>query len=73
MPKGKKEKIEINCPEDIRKLPQEEQMKWELAVELGLFEKVLQSGWKSLTARESGRIGGILSSRQKQQKQNSKH
>ncbi|MCD7824727.1 MAG: alpha/beta-type small acid-soluble spore protein [Clostridiaceae bacterium] len=41
-----------------------EQEKWEIALELGLFDKVVETGWKSLTARESGRIGGILSSRQ---------
>ena len=67
MPKEKKEKIEIHSPEDIDKLPPDEQLKWELAIELGLFDKVLQGGWKSLTARESGRIGGILSSRKRHQ------
>lgn len=58
-----KEKIEVKTPEDIEKLKEEEQEKWEIALELGLFDKVVESGWKSLTARESGKIGGILSSR----------
>ncbi len=35
-------------------------MKYEIAEELGLMEKVEQVGWKGLTARESGRIGGIM-------------
>lgn len=40
-------------------------MKYEIAEELGLLEKVRQTGWKSLTPKESGRIGGILSRRKK--------
>ena len=44
----------------------EEIMKWEIAKELGVYDKVLTGGWKSLSAKESGRIGGILSSRRKQ-------
>lgn len=58
-----KKKIEVKTPEDIRKLKPAEQAKWEVALELGLFEKVTRDGWKSLTSRESGKIGGILSSR----------
>ena len=40
-------------------------LKYEIAEELGLSDKITQSGWKSLTARESGRIGGILAKRKK--------
>jgi len=40
-------------------------MKYEIAEELGLLEKVNDTGWKSLTAKESGRIGGILARRKK--------
>lgn len=58
-----KKKIEVKSPDDIEKLKKEEQEKWEIALELGLFDKVVDSGWRSLTAKESGRIGGILSSR----------
>ena len=36
------------------------QMKMEIAEDLGLLEKVEQVGWKGLTSRESGRIGGIM-------------
>ncbi len=63
-----KKKIEVQKPEDIKKLKQEEQEKWEIALELGLFDKVASNGWKSLTARESGKIGGILSSRHGKEK-----
>ena len=44
-------------PEDILKL--------EIAQELGLDEKVKKKGWKSLTSKESGKIGGIMSARMK--------
>ena len=42
-------------------------MKNEIAEELGLMDKVRANGWKSLTAKESGRIGGILARRKKSQ------
>lgn len=38
-------------------------MKYEIAEELGLLEKVERDGWKGLTSRESGRIGGIMGRR----------
>ena len=65
MSESKKKKQEVTCHEDIKKLPVEEQMKWEIAEEIGVFDKVLESGWRSLTAKESGRIGGILSRKRK--------
>jgi len=40
-------------------------MKYEVANELGLLDKVRADGWKSLTAKESGRIGGIMARRKK--------
>jgi len=40
-------------------------MKYEIAAELGLMDKIESGGWKSLTAKESGRIGGILAKRRK--------
>lgn len=42
-------------------------MKLEIAEELGLLDKVNTTGWKSLSAKESGRIGGILARRKKSQ------
>lgn len=38
-------------------------MKYEIAEELGLLEKVEKYGWKGLTSKESGRIGGIMGKR----------
>ena len=40
-------------------------MKYEIAEELGLLEKVNSTGWKSLTSKESGRIGGIMTRRRR--------
>ena len=38
-------------------------MKYEVAEELGLLEKVERCGWRGLTSRESGRIGGAKADR----------
>ena len=64
----KEKKIEVKREEDILLLKEEERKKWEIALELRLFDKITANGWKSLTAKESGRIGGILSGREKQKK-----
>ncbi|HHT01940.1 MAG TPA: small, acid-soluble spore protein, alpha/beta type [Firmicutes bacterium] len=37
-----------------------EDLKLAVAAELGLLDKVQKEGWSSLTARESGRIGGYI-------------
>ncbi len=40
-------------------------MKYEIAEELGLLEKVQKVGWKGLTSRESGKIGRIMGKRKR--------
>ena len=53
--------------EKTKKPPTENDvMKLEIAEELGFMEKVNSGGWKSLSARESGRIGGIIAKRKKE-------
>jgi hypothetical protein len=47
-----------------------EQLKYEIAAELGLLPKVERYGWKSLTARESGRIGGLMRGKAKTEPEN---
>lgn len=42
-----------------------EKLKYEIAEELGLLDKVNTLGWKGLTAKETGRIGGIMTKRKK--------
>ncbi|MCI8409882.1 MAG: small, acid-soluble spore protein, alpha/beta type [Lachnospiraceae bacterium] len=62
----KKEKeIEITCLDDVKKLPPQDQMKYEIANEIGVFDKVITNGWGSLSSKESGKIGGILARRNK--------
>ncbi len=47
-----KKEIEIKSMDDVHLLPAAQQTKWEIANELGYFDKIVQSGWKSLTSRE---------------------
>ncbi len=47
-----------------------ERIKYEVADELGLLEKVKKYGWKSLDAKETGRIGGLVTKRKKMMKEN---
>ncbi|MBP3655338.1 MAG: hypothetical protein J6K32_01425 [Clostridia bacterium] len=39
---------------------EQERRKYRAAREAGLLERVLEVGWAGLTAKESGRIGGII-------------
>lgn len=51
--------------EDIQRMESGERMKYEVAAELGLLDRVLADGWKTLSAKETGRIGGVINSRRK--------
>ncbi len=42
-----------------------EKLKYEIITELGLLEKVKKCGLKGLTAKETGRIGGLITKRKK--------
>ncbi|CUH93489.1 small, acid-soluble spore protein, alpha/beta type [Herbinix luporum] len=64
---GKKRNKKI----DLNNLKPEEEMKYEIASELGYLDKVLTSGWQSLTAKESGRIGGLITKRKRELKKQS--
>lgn len=58
-------KIKVDRTTDLTKLKPEEKLKYEIAKELGLFDQVIENGWKSLSARETGKIGGIMTKRKK--------
>ncbi|NLJ89387.1 MAG: small, acid-soluble spore protein, alpha/beta type [Clostridiales bacterium] len=58
----KKKKIDLN------NIKPEEKMKYEIAKELGLIDRVVENGWGSLSAKETGRIGGIMTKRRRQAK-----
>ena len=59
---GKKKK-----PIVLSELKPEELKKYEIAKELGLLDRVLTDGWQSLSAKETGKIGGMLSRQAKKQ------
>ena len=42
--------------EDIPNLETSERVKYEIAEELGLLDKVLEDGWKSLSSKNPGRM-----------------
>ena len=54
---------------DLSNLEPEEQLKYEIAEELGLLDKVVSEGWKSLSAKETGRIGGLMTRKKKAMKE----
>ncbi len=49
----------------LSEIKPEEMKKYEIAKELGLLDKVLAEGWQSLSAKETGKIGGMLSKQRK--------
>lgn len=49
-------------------LSPDDQLKYEIAEEIGLLDKVRESGWKSLSAKETGRIGGLMTKRKRERK-----
>ena len=60
MSKKKEKKIDLNS------LEPEEKMKYEVAEELGLLDRVMTEGWKSLTSKETGSIGGMVTKRKRE-------
>lgn len=52
-------------PMDLKNLEPEEKVKYEIAEELGLLDKVMEHGWKSLTSKETGRIGGLVTKKKR--------
>lgn len=48
-----------------KKLTLEDKLKYEIAEELGLMDKIEKVGWGGLTAKESGKIGGLITVRKR--------
>lgn len=67
MPAKKKKQIRLD------NLTAEEKMKYEIADELGLLDRVMQEGWKSLTSKETGRIGGLITKKKRENQKNDKN
>ena len=51
-----------DTPVRLDQLTEEEKMKYEIADDL---DRVMKDGWKSLSSKETGRIGGILARKRK--------
>lgn len=64
----KKELKIIDQTFSIKSLKPEQQLKYEIAKELGLYEQVIEQGWKSLSAKETGKIGGLMTKKKKELK-----
>lgn len=66
----KKRRIAMNRKKtdkiDLKNLDEAEKMKYEVAEELGLLDQVLEEGWKSLSSKETGRIGGLVARRKRE-------
>ena len=56
-----------NKPINLDEITQEEKLKYEIAEELGLLDKVLSEGLRSLSAKETGRIGGLIARKKREQ------
>ena len=59
----KNEKLFLGGEINLSELDADVQKKYEVAKELGIYDKVLEKGWGSLTAEETGRVGGMLRKR----------
>ena len=66
---GECKMMEMKRTVEFEKLEPHDRLKYEIAEELGLLDRVLSEGWKSLTSKETGRIGGMVTKRKKQMKQ----
>ena len=53
-------------PIDLNNLTQEEKLKLEIAEEIGVYDKVIREGWRSLSAKESGRIVGMMTRKKRE-------
>ena len=53
-------------PVRLEELTPDEKVKYEIAEELGLLDRVMQDGWKSLTSKETGKIGGLITKKKRQ-------
>lgn len=49
----------------VKRIDPLEPLKMEIAAELGLLEQINRKGWHSLSAKEAGRIGGLMTQRRR--------
>lgn len=51
-------------------MDEKERLKFETAMELGLADRLRKDGWKSLSASETGKIGGIMNKKIREHENN---
>ena len=49
----------------VKRIDPLEPLKMEIAAELGLLEQVKSEGWHTLSAKDAGRIGGLMTQRRR--------
>ncbi|SDI28635.1 small, acid-soluble spore protein, alpha/beta type [Desulfosporosinus hippei] len=49
----------------VKRLDPLEPLKMEIAAELGLLDQIHDKGWHSLSAKDAGRIGGLMTQRRR--------
>ena len=64
--------IKMKLPIDITKVPQKDLIKYEMAKELGLYDQVIEKCWGSLSARQTGKIGGMIAGERRKNKSEEK-
>ena len=57
-------------PIDPNNLKPEDRLKFEIAAEIGLADKVIAGGWRCLTSKESGRLGGMMAKKKRELQKN---
>lgn len=63
-------KAKVNSKKPLTEEEMErERIKYEIAEELGLGDKVKKIGWSGLTSGETGRIGGIMTKRNRERRE----
>ncbi|WP_199241766.1 small, acid-soluble spore protein, alpha/beta type [Desulfosporosinus sp. Sb-LF] len=49
----------------VKRIDPLEPLKMEIAAELGLIDQIQSAGWHSLSAKDAGRIGGLMTQRRR--------
>ena len=62
-------RIENDKSERKKIMPKEKDFIEKTFAELGLLDQLKKSGWKSLSASETGRLGGIMNRKIRKQKE----
>ena len=53
---------------DFPAVTRAEKLKYEIAAQIGLLPRVLEVGWAGLTPAESGRVGGLIARRLREER-----